>query len=128
MMKETNFNIFVLSFNMDVVFSKGNDVAATELQLRTHMSPYWDDAILNHTKNSVHFNGVSVVFQAVGQLMIVVSGLAPVFDEFVLSDVIDNLIRIVHDVLGNTMTPRSFLETINFSKIVLAFDEEEGNV
>ena len=116
---------------MDVVFSNGKGTAsAIELQqkVRTHLSPYWDDAVLNHTKNSVHVDGLSVVFQGIGELMIVVSGLEPVFDEFVLSDVIDSLIRILHDILGNTMTPRCFLDTANFAKIVLAFDEEEGNV
>lgn len=80
------------------------------------------DAVSDGCVRTVTFDDVHVVFQAVGGLMTVIAGIDDT-DEIILADVMNCLLQVMSEILGEGHHENSIADTENFAKLSICIDE-----
>ena len=91
-------------------------------RLILHTKVYWPDAVSDGCIRTLMIDDVFVVYQAVGGLMIIIAGMDET-DEMILADVMNCLVQVMSETLGEGHNENSIVDTENFTKLSICIDE-----
>ena len=91
-------------------------------RLLLHTKVYWPDAVSDGCIRTVTIDDMYIVFQAVGGLMVIISGMDDT-DEMMLADVMNCLVQVMSETLGEGHNENSIVDTENFAKLSICIEE-----
>ena len=91
-------------------------------RLQIHSEPYWRRAVSDGAIRAVSIDGIYVVFQAFGELMILIGGVDEA-DEHVLGEVMECFKHVATNVLDGVFEASAIQSPDKFSKLCVGIDE-----
>ena len=83
---------------------------------------YWQDAVSDGCIKTLAMDDVYIVFQAAKGLMIIIAGIDDT-DEMILADVMNCLLQVMSETLGEGHHENSILDPENFAKLSICIEE-----